>query len=178
VETPSTPAEWIAVARRARSEGRPDEARDGFARASTLCRESRQVEDYRDALMGLAQVDRDEGKFATALVLYRQAALAAIAAGDVLGRAHSLRHCGDVQLELGEHANARRDCVEALTLYQSQAGTDDLDLANAFRSVALTYDALGRPAESGAAWREARELYARAGVEAGVSEALGRWGAT
>lgn len=57
--------------------------------------------------------------------------------------------------------------TEAVSVYEA-LGASPLDLANARRLQALALAQAGGSADS--IWREARRLYAEAGVEAGVAE--------
>lgn len=84
--------------------------------------------------------------------------------------AHTVRHLGDVLMELSDVVAAGPCFDEALALYRVHPERDDLDFANALRSMALHREAV-RDAEAAARlWTEAREHYLRAGEDAGVAE--------
>ncbi|HEY1604135.1 MAG TPA: hypothetical protein VGF77_00885 [Allosphingosinicella sp.] len=109
-------------------------------------------------LVSRAYEARRRGEAGAALALYREAAAAS--ADDPAGRAHCLRHVGDLEREAGRPAEARAALAEAEALYRRTAG-DILSLANTVRLVALVD---GSPER----WREARALYEQAGEESGL----------
>ena len=80
----------------------------------------------------------------------------------------------DLARERGSVAEALSSAAEAVAIYRSQPEVRPLDLANALRLNALALDDGGRAAEARPLWEEARDLYATAGVTAGVQEADAR----
>lgn len=100
---------------------------------------------------------RRAGDPEASLALYRQAERAF--ADDPAGRAHCLRHIGDLARELDRREDARAALSEAERLYRS-AVDDLLSLANTVRLLALVDGDRAR-------WREARALYEQAARETG-----------
>ncbi|MDX1578409.1 MAG: hypothetical protein R3266_07985, partial [Gemmatimonadota bacterium] len=81
----------------------------------------------------------------------------------------------DVYRATGRVDRAGALCREALELYRElEAETSPVELANALRSEALLLEVRGEVAEARSAWTEVRDLYARAGVGAGVEESEAR----
>jgi tetratricopeptide (TPR) repeat protein len=122
------------------------------------------------ALAMRAKAERDAGRSEAAIALYGEAAETARRDGDVLALAHRLRHIGDIHLEAGRIAEAGLCYDEALALYRSRADAKPLDLANALRPMGLLSEARKEPDAARRHWTEARALYAKAGVAAGVAE--------
>jgi len=80
--------------------------------------------------------------------------------------AHTLRHLGDIEREMGRNDLAEPHLVEALELARRE-NVSTLELANTIRPLALVRDDV-------TLWEEARALYERANVHAGVDEATRR----
>jgi tetratricopeptide (TPR) repeat protein len=165
---------WIDQGRRARREGRPEDARRAYAEAIDACRGPAHRRLLLEALQGLAQIERDLGRPAAALVLYEEAVAVARQADDALALAHTVRHLGDVHRETGRNDLAEPCYREALAIYRRHPETAPLELANAIRPLAIVEERAGRPAEARRLWHEARDLYAAAGVEAGYAECAAR----
>jgi tetratricopeptide (TPR) repeat protein len=108
---------------------------------------------------------RKEGRKREAERFYVEAAELARSEGDQTALAHALRHLSDLARARGASAKASQNASEAVVLYR-QSG-DTLGLANAIRLKALSVD---DPQEAQACWQEARDLYSRLGVDAGVAE--------
>ena len=105
-----------------------------------------------------AREARRAGGVAAALDLYRQAGDAF--GEDLTGRAHCLRHIGDLAIVLDRLAEARTALSEAESLYRSSV-RDTLSLANTVRLLAILDGGSER-------WREARSLYGDAALELGL----------
>lgn len=120
----------LTTAREALADGRPAEARNSYARATALSRES----------------------------------------GAPLLQAHALRHLSDLDREADHPEQALAHAEQAAALYRANGEGASLDMANALRLKALALDSLRRPVPAEAAWTAARDLYADAGVAAGVAE--------
>lgn len=88
--------------------------------------------------------------------------------------AHTLRHLGDLHRERGDLSDAADCYAEALGLYRANPAASTLDLANAVRSFAVLQDAAGDAAVAEVLWDEARSLYRRAHVPAGVANSASR----
>jgi hypothetical protein len=58
-----------------------------------------------------------------------------------------------------------------VAIYRAESAAGSLDLANALRLNALALADCGRAAEAASLWREARDLYSAAGVQAGIEDA-------
>jgi len=165
---------WIDQGRRARREGRPDDARRAYSEAIEACRGPGQRRLLLEALKGLAQVERDLGRTAAALTLYEEAVTVARQGDDALALAHTMRHLGDMHRETGRDDLAEPCYREALAIYRSHPETAPLELANAIRPLAIVEERAGRVSEARRLWHEARDLYAAAGVEAGYAESAAR----
>jgi tetratricopeptide (TPR) repeat protein len=126
--------------------------------------------DLGDALAQLGQIERREGNADVAIALYQEAADVARSENMPLRLAHRLRHIGDIHGDAGDAEHAELYYGEALALYRADPQPPALDLANLLRPLALLREAQDRPEEARRFWQEARELYARAGVGAGVDE--------
>jgi tetratricopeptide (TPR) repeat protein len=116
------------------------------------------MEDEGQDLISQAYARRRTGDAEGALALYRRAELGL--AGDAKGRAHCLRHIGDLERELGRRGEAREALRKAEHLYRGPAA-DSLSLANTVRLQALLESDPAR-------WREARALYEQAAAETGL----------
>ena len=125
------------------------------------------MSEARDTITQARSV-RTAGDSTAAEQLYRRAAeLAASEEDDVL-RAHALRHVSDLARERGDSSQALASAEEAVALYRAAPDARPLDLANALRLTALALEQNGGKAAE--FWREARDLYARVDVQAGVDE--------
>ena len=109
-------------------------------------------------LVERARAIRRAGDSAASLTLYRQATTAF--GEDPSGRAHCLRHIGDLERELGRPAEAREALHEAESLYRTSVN-DVLSLANTLRLLAILDG-------DRAMWQDARSLYQKAGIETGL----------
>lgn len=158
----------------ARRDDRPDEAMRHMKAAVALARFGDDPLALARALHGQANVERDLGRLDVALRLYLEAVPHCRRGDDPLVFAHTVRHLGDVLRELGDLKKAARCYAEALAVYRADPAAPPLDVANAVRPAAILCEALGEADQARALWREAGELYRRAGVEAGVSESAAR----
>jgi len=159
---------------RARRENRLADARRTFADAVTLCRRNGERGELVQALKGLGQVERDLGSAESAVPLYEEAVAICRTEGDTLALAHTVRHLADIHQDRGRRDLAEPYYDEALTLYRNDERTEPLDLANAVRPLAILKESAGQMDDARRLWREARDLYAAAGVEAGLAECEAR----
>ena len=164
----------IQRAMAARREGRTDEAMRHMKSAVALARFGEDPLALARALHGQANVERDRGEARAAVALYLEAVLHCRRADDPLVLAHIVRHLGDVLRELGDLGKAERCYAEVLAVYRADPAAPPLDAANAARSAAILREAQDNAAEARQLWIEARDLYRRAGVEAGASESTTR----
>jgi len=84
--------------------------------------------------------------------------------------AHTVRHLGDVYVQLENWSGAEGCYAEALEIYRSHPAERELDFANALRAFAVLKDRTGRQDESLGLWEEAGRLYRAQGIQAGVEE--------
>ena len=154
----------------ARREGRPADALRHMTAAVALGREHDDPVALARALHGLANIERDRGRSDAALRLYREAVPLCRQGDDPLVLAHTVRHLGDVLRKMDRLAEAEPCYAEALVLYRAHPSPPTLDVANAVRRMAILRERLDERGAARALWREARDLYREAGIEAGVSE--------
>jgi tetratricopeptide (TPR) repeat protein len=163
--------EMFARGYRARAENQPVESRAIFIEAVRRAATEADPADLAESLCGLAQAERDlenlpaaSHHYNNAARLYRQL--------DLPERlAYSLRHEADILREMTRYADAEPLFLEAAGIYRGMGETANLELANTLRGLALLHEVVGKPDASRAEWREARELYAKSNVDAGVAEA-------
>ena len=153
-----------------RREQRPDDALQSFGDAVAAARRDGNDADLVHALKGLGQVERDLGRGERALPLYEEAVELCLALQDLPGLAHTLRHVGDIHQDAGRWSAAGEAYEQALSLYRRLPQTPPAELANALRPLALLREGLGEVQAAAALWREARALYASAGIAEGVAE--------
>ena len=84
--------------------------------------------------------------------------------------AHTVRHLGDVYVELQNWSGAEACYTEALEIYRKQPATRVLDFANALRAYAVLKENTGKQQESRGLWTEAGILYTAEGIQAGIEE--------
>ena len=153
----------------ARRLGRLPEAREAFEDAVALARDLDDGPALVRALAGAAQVERDAGDADAAIPLLEEATELAREHDEPLRLAHTVRHLGDAYRSVDRLDDAERCYDEALGIYRT-ASTGALELANAVRPLALLREAQGRGDDAGLLWREARRLYAVAGIAEGIEE--------
>jgi tetratricopeptide (TPR) repeat protein len=123
-----------------------------------------------EALCGLAQAERGIGNpvaaghhYANAALLYRELGLRE-------RLAYAIRHEADIFRETGKVVEAEPLYVEAEEIYRELGEKATLDLANTLRGLALVNESTAKLDLSKSFWQEARELYAKCSVDAGVAE--------
>jgi tetratricopeptide (TPR) repeat protein len=149
----------IEQGERARREKRPADARDAFARAVALFRQSGSQAELAHALTRQAQIERDEKSFDAALAFQMEALAIQRTLGDRKTLAHTIRHVGDILQDQDRHAEADPYYREMLELYRAETDVPPLEFANAIRSVALHNQRLGNIGEARRLWQEARDRY-------------------
>lgn len=151
-------------------EDRFDDARRERTRAVVLCRKSGSRGDLVRALEALAKVERDAGRRQEAIRLCREAVDLCRSDGEPASVAHAVRHLGDALFESGRRTEAEHHALEALELYRSSDTTRPADMADALRTLGLIREDAARISDAMALWREARGLYASAGVAERIAE--------
>jgi len=126
-----------------RREDRADDAWQSFSEAMAAARREGNDTDLVHALMGVGQIERDLGRGERVLPLYEEAVELCLALDDLPLLAHTLRHLGELHLDLGNLTAAPLPCEQALALYRRLEGTSALDLANAVRPCALFHGGPG-----------------------------------
>ncbi|MCX6596654.1 MAG: hypothetical protein NTV70_09840 [Acidobacteria bacterium] len=170
-------AQLLEIGYQARRENRPADAVSAFWAAAAQARSAANPEGTRmlaRALTGLGQMARDEGQLSGALGHYQEAAALFRSLDDPARLAHTVRHVGDIHIELAQPGLAGHCYGEALTLYRGLPQTSPGELANALRSWALFQEARGAREEASGIWREVQALYQAAGIAAGVTESTRR----
>jgi tetratricopeptide (TPR) repeat protein len=162
--------ELFARGYQARRENRIADSRAIFITGVRNAAEAGDRPSLAEALCGLGQAERDLGSldaarhhYAGAATLYRQI-------GPPARLAYAIRHEADVFLEECRPAEAEPLYLEAESIYRQQGEEYALDLANTLRGLALVAESSGKPDASRSLWQEARELYAKCKVDAGVTE--------
>jgi tetratricopeptide (TPR) repeat protein len=158
----------------ARREGRYADSRAIFLDAVRKAAEHADRPHLAEAFCGLAQAERDIGNLEAARHHYANAVLLYQQMGPPRQLAYALRHEADVLREMSLFADAEPLYVEAEGIYRMGGDESLLDLANTLRGLALTREATGEATGTQDAsrplWLEARELYARYNVEAGIAQ--------
>lgn len=163
----------IGQAQEARREGREADAERLASQAVAEARASGSRVSLIGSLKMLAQMERDTGRLDAAGASYQEAVMLCRAEGDALLLAHTIRHLGDIHWDMGR-ADLAEPCLdEALALYRSYAAKAG-DFANALRPMAILKEAAGDRAAARALWREARDAYTAANIDAGAQECARR----
>ncbi len=153
----------------ARSRGEAADAERLFKEAAAQA-EADQAIERAEALTGVAQARRDKGDRVGAAIYYAEAITLLRTANVTSPLAHALRHAAEIRSEMKEYGVSGTQIEESIRLYRSLqvaggAEAEPLDLANALRVSALNDERRALQA-----WAEAEQLYAAAGVDAGVTE--------
>lgn len=112
-------------------------------------------------LIDQARTHRAAGDLAAAIDHQEQAIEVLRSDGDGAAIGHALRHLAEMAAEQGNCEASRRSIDEALALYREHVDPASLDFANAMRVEAVVYEACDDKDAAIAAWRAAREHYAR-----------------
>jgi tetratricopeptide (TPR) repeat protein len=164
----------INTAAESRRNNRLADAHRDLTEAVKLCRSAGAQPELVRALKGLGQIQRDKGRVDAALPLYEEAVSICRKYCDDLMLAHTVRHLGDIHRALGDVELAESNYQEALVLYRGNESTSPLDLANAIRPLAILWHDAGEIEEATSLWTEAKDLYVKADVKAGVNECENR----
>jgi tetratricopeptide (TPR) repeat protein len=121
-------------------------------------------------LRELGESARRKRDLAAARKYYEEASSLLANSADRIKFAHTVRHLGDVYVDVQNWEGAERCYVEALGIYRSQPAARVLDFANALRAYAVLKDKTGRENDSRSLWAEAGRLYKDVGIQAGIEE--------
>jgi tetratricopeptide (TPR) repeat protein len=154
----------------ARRENRIADARAIFISGVRSAAEAGDRSSLAEALCGLGQAERDLGSLEAAHHHYAGAATLYREIGPPARLAYALRHEADVFREECRPAEAEPLYREAESIYRQQGEESSLDLANTLRGLALVAESSGKTEASRSLWQEARQLYAKCKVDAGVTE--------
>jgi tetratricopeptide (TPR) repeat protein len=162
--------EQFAKGYRARREGHAVDSRAIFIKAVRSAAEEGDRPSLAEALCGLGQAERDIGNLEAARHHYAGAAVLYREIGPPARLAYALRHEADILREAGLPVEAEPLYVEAEGIYRQQGEDAELDLANTLRGLALAYESTGKADAARSLFEQARALYAKCGVQAGVAE--------
>lgn len=123
-----------------------------------------------DGLRELGESARRKHDSPAAQKYYEEASALLRNSPDRMRFAHTVRHLGDVYLDMQNWAGAESCYLEALDIYRGQPAVRVLDFANAIRSYAVLKDKTGRQNESRHLWAEAGRLYKDQRIQAGIDE--------
>jgi tetratricopeptide (TPR) repeat protein len=121
-------------------------------------------------LRGLGESARRQRDLPAAQKYYEEASSLLRESADRMKFAHTVRHLGDVYVEMQNWPDAESCYIAALEIYRRQPAARVLDFANALRAYAVLKDKSGKRAESLALWAEAGSLYKAEGIQAGAEE--------
>ena len=173
---PRTPESLLEQGRSAKSERRPEDARNAFREALAECHGG-EDEPLRATLYEeLAYVDRTLGDRETSQQHYRKASEIYRDIDNPLKTAHTIRHAADILREQSKREEAGLLYAEALEIYRNHQETPPLDLANAIRGFALLKEDQKDRNQAVCLWQEAGKLYELTGIAEGVGEAKRRIG--
>jgi tetratricopeptide (TPR) repeat protein len=157
-----------------RRESRVEDARRDFVLAVELCRSAGSASDLAVSLVHLGQIERDLHHTEASLQHYEEAAALCRVEGNPLRLAHTVRHIADIYCDEHQYTLAEPHYNEALAIYRSHDLTAPLALANAIRGLAILKQETGQFEPAKLLWQEARDLYSRVRVDAGVAECNAR----
>jgi exonuclease VII small subunit len=123
-----------------------------------------------EAHLTLARQAAAEGRAGDARNAYARAAALSRESNAPLLQAHALRHLSDLDRQADHLEQALAHAEQASALYRANGKATSPDLANALRLKGLALDGLRKPEQARAAWSAARDLYAYAGMAAGLAE--------
>jgi tetratricopeptide (TPR) repeat protein len=162
--------ELFARGYKARRENRIADSRAIFIQGVRHAAEEGDRPSLAEALCGLGQAERDIGNLEAARLHYAGAATLYREIGPPERLAYAIRHEADVFRKECRPLEAEPLYLEAGSIYRQQGEDAELDLANTLRGLALVSESLAKPDASRAFWQEARQLYAKCNVQAGVAE--------
>jgi tetratricopeptide (TPR) repeat protein len=161
--------ELFARGYKARREDRLADSRAIFIKAVRNAAEEGDRPSLAEALCGLGQAERGIGNLEAARHHYAEAAILYRQIGPPARLAYAIRHEADILREACLPAEAEPLYLEAEAIYRQQGEEAELDLANTLRGLALVNESSGRSDAARLLFQQARELYAKCKVEAGVA---------
>jgi tetratricopeptide (TPR) repeat protein len=162
--------EQFAKGYQARKENRLADSRAIFFKAVRSAAEEGDRPDLAEALCGLGQAEHGIGNLVPARHHYQGAAVLYREIGPPASLAYALRHEADIARELSLPTEAEPLYLEAEGIYRQLGARAELDLANTLRGLALAYESSGRADASRPLFEQARALYEKCNVRAGVAE--------
>src|SRR5580698_2088869 len=162
--------ELFARGYQARRENRIADSRAVFIQGVRSAAEQGDRPSLAEALSGLAQAERDIGNLEAARHHYANAAILYREIGPPERLAYAIRHEADLLRKEDRFAEAEPLYLEAASIYREQGDEAALDLANTLRGLALLAESSGKPDAAKSLWQEARQLYTKCNVQAGVAE--------
>jgi tetratricopeptide (TPR) repeat protein len=162
--------ELFARGYKACSEDRLADARAIFLKAVRNAAVEGDRPSLAEAFCGLGQAERGIGNLEAARHHYAEAGVLYRQIGPPERLAYAIRHEADILREASLPAEAEPLYLEAEGIYRQQGEEAALDLANTLRGLALVNESSGRLDAARSLFQQARELYAKGNVEAGVAE--------
>ncbi len=163
--------ELFARGYRARKENRIADSRAIFIKGVRGAAEEGDRPSLAEALCGLGQAERDIGNLEAARLHYAGAATLYREIGPPQRLAYAIRHEADVFRARGPGRRSRTTLPgSGKTSTGNRVNRPTLDLANTLRGLALVTESSAKPEASRSLWQEARQLYAKCNVSAGVAE--------
>lgn len=153
--------QYMAEGSRARANGQQEQAQVAFSQAVKLMRMGNDPAKLAGALTSLARIERNLGRLDAALECLSETVAICRKTADPERLAWTLRHQGDVLMELGNVHEATGVYAEAQAFYNAAGTSDPLDRANAIRSFAVHAEAIGDLTHARRLWVQARQLYAQ-----------------
>lgn len=114
------------------------------------------------------QLLRDNDSRIEALEAYHESWESYDKHGEPSFTAHAIRHIADIEQEMGRFSDSQNHYQIALALYRSIPEPGRLSLANALMGFASLQEKLKNVSIAKKLWSEARELYVKSKLEAGV----------
>lgn len=155
-----------------RNEGKYEEV---FALAEEQLALAKEAEDKTSEALFLklkAQAHHDRGELREALKYYKEIEHIYIALEDKARQMHTLRHIGNLYLDLEEFECAEKCLIQVLEAYEATPPAA-LEMANTHRLYALALGGLNRQAEAKTYWQKAKEVYEKLWIPEAVEECEG-----
>ncbi|HMG88360.1 MAG TPA: tetratricopeptide repeat protein [Terracidiphilus sp.] len=170
-----TPESLLEQGCNAKSERRPEDARNAYREALSECH-SEDGPLVATIYEELAYVERNLDDLVAAEQHYRKASEIYRGLDRPLKVAHTIRHAADILREQSKRDESALLYAESLEIYRNDQKTPPLDLANAIRGFALLKEDQDDREQAVCLWQEAGKLYELTGIEAGVAESRRRIG--